>query len=223
MRNRSLLIRSLTLPSLLSGLLLLIGSSTAAALDVNPAGSFLTPPSDGCLDAVCASPVFSLDGPTSVSGSMTLSGNTLSFSIDLASASFSGSDGPVTGVTFSNVNYSGSLAVTTLGSFIVLDSSAGSQTATVSGTVTPSGAGSAVNFTLSGVQVSNLNFTLTGGGPSFFGGLRFGPDGFDLDVNGNTRFFQHTLNVSVIPEPGTAVLLIGGLAGLAAQRRRPSA
>jgi len=58
--------------------------------------------------------------------------------------------------------------------------------------------------------------------PSFGGSLEWRWDRFDFDVN---DFYVASASTSVasstalVPEPGTAVLLLGGLCALAARRR----
>jgi hypothetical protein len=158
--------------------------------------------------------IFSLGPAVPVTGTLTLTPTTLDFSISLASATLPGNDGAVTGVTFSGVTYSGSFSVTDQGGgrFQVP-----AQTAAVSGTLTPIGAGSAVPFNLS-VQANGI--CNVGSAPIC--GLTFGLAGatdFAIDVNGNTRLFSHSVDLFVVPEPGTAMLLGLGLAGLASRRR----
>lgn len=201
-------------------LLSLAFSPAARALEILPSNSGLDM-GFGCEDVGCSQVVFELDElvPSPVSGSISLAGNLLSFSIDLPFASFSGTDGAVTGVEFSNVIYSGAVTVSVLdGGFLDIDDA---QTASVSGTLTPLGAGSPVAFNATTVLVDGI---LSGGTSSLFGGLIFGaPVDFSANVNGQTRYFKHTVDISAVPEPGTAVLLGAGLGLLAtARRNRPS-
>lgn len=193
---------------------LTITPGVAAGLDIQPSNSGLDM-GFGCSDPGCTQQVFALDASAPVSGSISLSGNQLSFSIDLALATFSGSDGAVTGVEFSNVNYSGSVAVSpTSGTALVVD---GGQTATITGTLTPLGAGSPVAINATNVLVTGI---FNDDGASLFGGLVFGPPGdFNALVNGETRYFQHSVDFSAVPEPGTALLIGAGLGLLAAGRR----
>jgi hypothetical protein len=185
-------------------------------LEILPSNSGLDM-GEGCDSSRCTGePIFTLDSSAPVSGSIFLTGNVLSFSIDLALATFSGSDGAVTGLEFSSVNYSGSVTVSpTSGSFITVD---GGQTATITGTLTPLGAGSPVAINATNVLVTGV---FNDDGASLFGGLTFGPQAdFSASVNGETRYFQHFVDVSAVPEPGTALLIGAGLSLLAAGRRR---
>ncbi len=192
-----------------------LASAPAHSLSIISANSGLDQ-GNGCGAADCFfSNIFTLDASAPVSGTFDLSGGTLTFSIDLAAASFSGSDGAVTGVNFANVNYSGAVAVTPgLPGFVTfLD-----QPASVSGTLTPVGAGSAVAFSAASTNLTGNCQTV---GSSITCGLNFGAGiGFPIGVNGNTRYFNHRVDVvALIPEPSTALLLGAGLALLGARRR----
>ncbi len=179
----------------------------------------------GCTDSSCfdfsAPPtvvLYNLSASAPVSGTFGITGLTLDFSIDLAAANLTGPDGAVTSVDFSNVNYLGSVSVVDQGSgnFFI-----GSQTASMSGTLTPNGAGSPVDFgqlpgpALAVAVSGNCNTA----GNLLSCGLIFGTNGFELGVNGNQRFFRHTVDITgVIPEPNTALLLGLGLSTLAIRR-----
>ncbi|MEZ4291636.1 MAG: PEP-CTERM sorting domain-containing protein [Myxococcota bacterium] len=194
-------------------LLTLTLAAPAGALTIDPGASGLDV-ATGCGDAACFFDVrYSLDASAPVSGSVDITGGTISFSIDLASATLSGTDGAVSGVSFSGLNYSSSFAISDLGGgqYGFTD-----QTASVSGTLTPIGAGSAVGLSLAGVNVSG---TCNGSpGSALVCGLIFGPAGFSGDVNGNVRYFRHVVDINAVPEPGTALLVGAGLAWLARRR-----
>jgi hypothetical protein len=196
--------------------ILALSAAPLSALTINPSSSGLHV-ARGCSSASCfGTQIYSLSGAPSVTGSFDIVGTTLSFSIDLVAATLTGNDGAVTAVDFTNVNYSGSFTVDvdSATEFSFLD-----QDATVAGTLTPVGAGSLVDFDIFPVNVTgNCSGTP---GSSLACGLQFGAGvGFEIDVNGNPRFFNHTVNIFSVPEPGTALLLGLGLSGLAVNRRR---
>lgn len=201
----------------LAGLLVFAFSATpTSALTINTSSSTLSV-ARGCGSPSCFfSEIYTLSGAPAVSGSFDISGTTLTFSIDLVAATLIGSDGAVTAVNFTNVNYSGSVTVVDQGSFFSITD----QSATVAGTLTPVGAGSAVAFNLFPVNLSGGICSGTPGS-SLSCGMTFGAGiGFEIDVNGNPRYFNHTVNLFSIPEPNAALLLGLGLSGLAASRRR---
>jgi len=195
-------------------MLLLSGAAQAGPIDSSSSG---LDQAQGCGDAPCAFDViYNLDASAPVTGNLDITGSTLDFTISLASATLSGSDGAVSSITFSDVTYSGSFAIT-------LDGSGGAtitdQIATIAGTVTPDIGGASV-FNAINVNTTGLCTGVDTASPTC--GLIFGgpTSDFSADVNGNTRYFRHTVAVSVIPEPGTALLLGLGLGGLATATSR---
>lgn len=139
---------------------------------------------------------------------------TLSFSITLPSSTFLPSSGPsdngVTQLDFSNVTYAGSGSVLPLGGGLYLISGG---SASISGTQTPTGAGSAGLFSASDSLLSGSCTEIVG---TVFCGIVFSADNdFNFVVNGQTRHFTHTVNATAVPEPTTGLLIGGGLLGLA--------
>ena len=211
--------------SLAAFVILASSAAPLSALTVNPSSSVLAAAS-GCGTAsnFCFSKIFLLSGTESVSGSFDIVGTTLNFSVDLVTATLTGSDGAVSAVVFSDVNYSGSFSVVDEGSNFF---SFADQEASMSGTLTAIGPGSAVPFDFSPDNLILPNPVFVTGtcegtpGSSLTCGLNFGVGGgFEIDVNENPRYFKHTVNLFSVPEPGTALLLGLGLSGLAVNRRR---
>lgn len=167
----------------------------------------------GCTDAACTQQRFlwSSSSPSNTaSGTLTLGGGNLAFSITLTSSTFLANPGPndngVTQIVFSNVTYTGNATVNGGGTIT-------GGSATISGTQTPSGAGAAGAFmatdSLLGGSCSTVGSTV------ICGIIFLGNNDFNVDVNGQTRWFTHTVNVTAVPEPATALLFGAGLLGLA--------
>lgn len=199
-----------------SGLVL---ATSASALTIDSSNSAVDQ-GVGCSDALCFTTSYTLAASAPVSGSLDISGGMLSFDIELASASFvatGGSDGGVTGLSFTNTTYSGSVSVSFDGANWAIDPG---QVGAVGGTITPIGAGAATSFAATTVLVTGLCSGTPGG--SLQCGLVFGPQAdFAAVVNGNARSFRHTVDAfAVVPEPGTAMLLVAGLFGLGVRRSR---
>ena len=196
---------------------LALSAESAKALSVDVGLSTLT---DG---QICASPTvlsclvpqFQLSSAASMSGgTLDIVGTTLTFSFSLPSASFSGSDGPVSAVALSSVIYSGSFTVSPTGSGIYEFQD---QLTSISGTLTPTGAGAATAFANAAVNTTGQCSGTPGS--SLVCGFLFGPVGADVVINGNARSLRQSVNIHAIPEPGTSLLMGLGLVGLAASRK----
>ena len=169
---------------IIAGLAVATGLPTSAgALSINSSNSGLDQ-GVGCSSSNCLTVLYNLNGSSPVSGTVDITGSTLTFNIQLASASMNATgagDGAVTSLSFSNVTYSGSVGVTLNGSNYTVNAA---QIGAVSGTVTPTGAGSATS--IAGTQVLVTGVCSGTPGSSLQCGLIFGPQSnFSASVNGN--------------------------------------
>ncbi len=147
---------------------------------------------------------------------------TLTFDIEIVSLSLTGIGGPDNGVSevlFLNIDYVGVASLFDLGggSFII----GPAQTASVSGDQSQDGGATSNPFAAPNARVNGQCLVV---GAGLVCGISFGQANFSFDVGSppdNTRHFQHTTNITALPEPSTFTLM--GLAlvgGVAATRRR---
>lgn len=171
----------------------------------------------GCADSSCSTEIYQLDTSGGISGTIEIDSGVLDFNLTLASSTFDAtpSDGGITSIEFLTTVYSGAVNVTEgpPGLFSV----DGGQFGAVTGSVQPTGAGALAP--VASTQ-SLLSGSCTVGGATTTCGLVFSPlIDFTVTLNGNVRYFSHTLNATAVPEPATAVLFILGMGAAAAVGR----
>jgi hypothetical protein len=203
------------------------GSAAAAPIvyTIDPASSIGVTLARACTVVSCSpssTVVFSQSGvPDEVVGSLTIDTVALTLSFSLSSAvQHTGSSNGVTSVDFDPVSYvsNGNLTLVKPDPLVETYGINGAlgPTAAVSGTLVENG-GVVGPFSSPSVRVTGQCDV----GATALCGLTFGTSGFQQGIGNpdESHFFQHTMNVTGVPEPGSALLLGLGVAGLAFARR----
>jgi hypothetical protein len=210
--------RTLTWGFLLTAALGFAFASSAAPIvyPIDPPNSVGVDIAVGCTSVTCsaASQVFSLSGgPAEVTGTITIDAVLLRLSFDLqATVTHTGSSNGVTTLAMTPVNYDATnLVLTSVGGGLYQIDGTMSPSAAITGSLTENGS-SAGNFSIPTARVTGQCQVLGG----VLCGLTFGSIGFQQGVGTPDvdHFFRHTMNITAVPEPTSALLLglaVGGL------------
>lgn len=216
--------------ALASFALAMAAPARALRLEISDGGLSAPTGNFGCDSGVAdcnAERDFVLQGSAGASGHIELLGDQLHFEISVLQVSFE-DPGALAGepsqVSFSGVSYSGSATAlvqgdleTGLSIVVPVVGSASVVGSFQSGDAARGEIGGPTPFAVQ-AELLNVNCLLLGGSGQC--GLQVGEDGFTLALDGADHDFVHTFNLTLVPEPSTASLLLSaGLAGVLLRRR----
>jgi hypothetical protein len=168
-----------------------------------------------CSDSLCTNETLAFDDGGATSGTITVAGGNVSFSIDVSVIGFSGGpDGTVTDLELQSLTYTASpVAITG-----TPDDFTAAGNAAVSGTVSPTpGSTSPLSIASAPYTISCVDES----GQLKCGIVMLGFPTFSVQVDGQTRYVPHTLNPTAVPEPQASVMMLtAGLLGLAYRGRK---
>ena len=218
-----------------------LGAAPASALTLTVTGGGLNGvDTRTCPNSICTSTIWSLGTGELYAATGTIAINTVSNTMTIslavatsvldASGAQTVTDDTATSLVFTGGTYtSAAIPVTAavVGGNTVYTIAAGQEGGVAFTNLVATGSGgTGGSLSLGSVRVSG-QCTLASSGGSALCGISFGPNGTtnfrpqDVTKWGSyDRWVKHTFNIATTPEPGTAVLLGLGIAGLAAVRRR---
>jgi len=200
---------------LLFGLALSVAGASAGAVTLPVIGGPGLDQGQICgVGALCpGSPIFSLIGTAAATGSFTYDpgAQTVDFTLTLAADANFGGALLLAGSTFSAAGVPVIAAPLGGGAYVI------SQLGAATGLASPVLLSPAFPLTQNTPAISGLTCTVGTGADQC--GVSLGSGGLEIDAGGVPVTAFLTFNVNV-PEPGTALLLVAGLAGLALASRR---